>query len=175
MNSRSRWLMISVGLGILLNPLNSSMISVAIARLQHVYSIDFTAVSWIVFSFYIASAIAQPVMGKASDLFGRRKIFLAGLVVSLISSILAPFSPNFGWLIVSRIVQSIGTSMLIAVGTAIVRIHITEKQADALAGLSIFLSGAATIGPLQEEYLFNGGTGQRSSSSISRLLWRALY
>lgn len=115
MNSRSRWLMISVGLGILLNPLNSSMISVAIARLQHVYSIDFTAVSWIVFSFYIASAIAQPVMGKASDLFGRRKIFLAGLVVSLVSSILAPFSPNFGWLIVFRIVQSIGTSMLIAV------------------------------------------------------------
>ncbi|WP_374966485.1 MFS transporter [Lysinibacillus sp. RS5] len=147
MNSSSKWLMISVGLGILLNPLNSSMISVAIARLQHVYRIDFTAVSWIVFSFYIASAIAQPVMGKASDLFGRRKIFLAGLVVSLISSILAPFSPNFGWLIVSRIVQSIGTSMLIAVGTAIVRIHITEKQADALAGLSIFLSGAAAIGP----------------------------
>ncbi|WP_342492798.1 MFS transporter [Bacillus sp. FSL H8-0516] len=147
MNSRSRWLMISVGLGILLNPLNSSMISVAIARLQHVYSIDFTAVSWIVFSFYIASAIAQPVMGKASDLFGRRKIFLAGLVVSLVSSILAPFSPNFGWLIVFRIVQSIGTSMLIAVGTAIIRIHITEKQSDALAGLSIFLSGAAAIGP----------------------------
>lgn len=123
------------------------MISVAIARLQYVYSIDFTAVSWIVFSFYIASAIAQPVMGKASDLFGRRKIFLAGLVVSLVSSILAPFSPNFAWLIVSRIVQSIGTSMLIAVGTAIVRIHITEKQASALAGLSIFLSGAAAIGP----------------------------
>ncbi|AWB46670.1 MFS transporter [Paenibacillus sp. CAA11] len=147
MNTRSRWLMISVGLGILLNPLNSSMISVAITRLQHVYSIDYTAVSWIVFSFYIASAIAQPVMGKASDLFGRRKIFLAGLVVSLLSSILAPFSPNFGWLIVSRIVQSIGTSMLIAVGTAIVRVHITERQASALAGLSIFLSGAAAIGP----------------------------
>lgn len=147
MNARSRWLMISVGLGILLNPLNSSMISVAIARLQHVYRLDFTAVSWIIFSFYIASAIAQPVMGKASDLFGRRKIFLAGLIVSFVSSLLAPLSPNFGWLIVSRIVQSIGTSMMVAVGMAIVRIHITEKQATALSVLSIFLSGAAAIGP----------------------------
>jgi len=147
MNARSRWLMISVGLGILLNPLNSSMISVAIARLQHVYRLDFTVVSWIIFSFYIASAIAQPVMGKASDLFGRRKIFLAGLVVSFVSSLLAPLSPNFGWLIVSRIVQSIGTSMMVAVGMAIVRIHITEKQATALSVLSIFLSGAAAIGP----------------------------
>ncbi|AWX55048.1 MFS transporter [Brevibacillus brevis] len=147
MGAHNRWLMISVGLGILLNPLNSSMISVAIARLQNVYRLDFTVVSWMIFSFYIASAIAQPVMGKASDLFGRKKIFLTGLVVSFVASLLAPLSPSFGWLIVFRIVQSIGTSMMVAVGMAIVRIHITEKQATALSVLSIFLSGAAAIGP----------------------------
>ncbi|BAH42546.1 conserved hypothetical membrane protein [Brevibacillus brevis NBRC 100599] len=147
MGAHNRWLMIAVGLGIMLNPLNSSMISVAIARLQNVYRLDFTVVSWIIFSFYIASAIAQPVMGKASDLFGRKKIFLIGLVVSFVASLLAPLSPNFGWLIVFRIVQSIGTSMMVAVGMALVRIHITEKQATALSVLSIFLSGAAAIGP----------------------------
>ncbi|MCU6792367.1 MFS transporter [Paenibacillus sp. WQ 127069] len=144
---RSRWLLISVGLGMLLNPLNSSMISVAISRLQNVYHLDFTGVSWIIFSFYIASSIAQPVMGKASDIFGRKKIFLAGLIVSFVASLLAPLSPNFGWLIVFRIVQAIGTSMMVSVGMAIVRIHITEKQASALSVMSIFLSGAAAIGP----------------------------
>lgn len=147
MNARSRWLMISVGLGILLNPLNSSMVSVAIPRLQQVYQLDFTVVSWIIFSFYIASAIAQPVMGKASDIFGRRKIFLSGLVVAFVASLWAPLSPNFGWLLVSRIIQSIGTSMMVVVGMAIVRIYITEKQGTALSVLSIFLSGAAAIGP----------------------------
>jgi len=147
MDARSKWLMISVGFGILLNPLNSSMVAVVIPRLQEVFLLDFTVVSWIIFSFYIASAIAQPVMGKASDLFGRRKIFLTGLVVAFVASILAPLSPNFGWLIVFRIIQSIGTSMMLAVGMAIVRIHITEKQATALSVLSIFQSGAAAIGP----------------------------
>ncbi|MDO3676288.1 MFS transporter [Paenibacillus ehimensis] len=147
MNARSWWLMLSVGLGILLNPLNSSMVSVAIPRLQNVFQLDFTVVSWIIFSFYIASAIAQPVMGKASDLFGRKKIFLTGLLVAFVASLLAPLSPNFEWLIVFRIVQSIGTSMMVGVGMAIVRIQITEKQATALSVLSIFLSGAAAIGP----------------------------
>lgn len=147
MNVRSWWLLISVGLGVLLNPLNSSMISVAIVRLQNAYQLDFTVVSWIIFSFYIASAIAQPVAGKASDLFGRRKIFLIGLVAAFVVSLFAPLSPSFGWLIVFRIVQSIGTSMMVAVGMAIVRIHITEKQATALSVMSIFLSGAAAIGP----------------------------
>ncbi|MEK3788261.1 MFS transporter [Paenibacillus sp. FSL K6-1230] len=147
MSDRSRWLMISVGLGVLLNPLNSSMVSVAIARIQNEFQLGFTVVSWIIFSFYIASAIAQPIMGKASDLLGRRRIFLTGLVVSFVASLLAPISPNFGWLIVFRIVQAIGTSMMVAVGMALVRIHITEKQATALSVLSIFLSGAAAIGP----------------------------
>lgn len=147
MKARSWWLMISVGLGILLNPLNSSMVSVAIPRLQNAFQLDFRAVSWIIFSFYIASAIAQPVMGKVSDLFGRKKIFLAGLLVAFAASLLAPLFTSFGWLLLFRIVQSVGTSMMVAVGMAIVRIHIIEKQATALSVLSIFLSGAAAIGP----------------------------
>ncbi|WP_438448875.1 MFS transporter [Gorillibacterium sp. sgz5001074] len=147
MSVSNKRLIISVGLGILLNPLNSSMVSVAIARLQDVYRLDFTGISWIISSFYIASAIAQPIMGRASDLFGRRKIFITGLVVAFIASLLAPLSPNFGWLIAFRIVQSFGTSMMVAVGMAIVRIYITEKQATALSVLSIFLSGAAALGP----------------------------
>ncbi|MDF9839340.1 MULTISPECIES: MFS transporter [unclassified Paenibacillus] len=147
MKNHNSWLLISVGLGVLLNPLNSSMISIALTRLQEVYQLDYTAVSWVVFAFYIASSVAQPVMGKASDLFGRRRIFLAGLVVAFVASMLAPFSPGFGWLIVCRIIQSIGTSMMVAVGMAIVRIHIKENQAAALSVLSVFLSGAAAVGP----------------------------
>ncbi|WP_042203169.1 MFS transporter [Paenibacillus camerounensis] len=147
MKVNSRWLLIAIGLGVLLNPLNSSMISIALTRLQEVYQLDYTSVSWVVFAFYIASSIAQPVMGKASDLFGRRRIFLAGLVVAFAASMLAPFSPGFGWLIVFRIIQSVGTSMMVAVGMAIVRIHIKENQAAALSVLSVFLSGAAAVGP----------------------------
>lgn len=147
MQARSRWLMISIGLGIMLNPLNSSMVAVAIPGIQQAFGLDYTTVSWIIFAFYISSAVAQPVMGKASDLFGRRRIFLAGLVVAFIASLLAPLYPSFGWLIVLRIVQSIGTSMMVAVGMAIVRIHVVEKQSTALAILSAFLSGAAAIGP----------------------------
>ncbi|MFE6074013.1 MFS transporter [Paenibacillus sp. NPDC057886] len=157
MNARNIWLMISVGLGIMLNPLNSSMISIAIARLQQEFLLDVTAVSWIIFSFYIASAVAQPVMGKCSDLFGRRKIFLIGLVVVFVSSILSPLSPDFSWLIVFRIIQSVGTSMMVAVGMAIVRIHVTEKQAAALSILAMFLSGAAAIGPFLGGVLIHWG------------------
>ncbi|MFC0215713.1 MFS transporter [Paenibacillus chartarius] len=147
MGVRSRWMLISVGLGVLLNPLNSSMVAVAIPRLRHVFQLDFTVVSWVIVTFYLASAAAQPIMGKASDVFGRKNIFLTGLVIAFVASLAAPLSPSFGWLIVFRIVQSIGTSMMVAVGLAIVRVHIEEKQAAALSVLSSFQSGAAALGP----------------------------
>lgn len=147
MRAHSWWLMMAVGFGVLLNPLNSSMIAVAIPGLQQAFDLDYTRVSWVIFAFYIASAVAQPVMGKVSDLYGRRTIFLVGLLVAFAASLLAPLSTTFGWLIVFRIVQSIGTSMMVAVGMAIIRIHVTEKQATALSVISIFLSGAAAIGP----------------------------
>ncbi|GMK37398.1 putative MFS-type transporter YwoD [Paenibacillus sp. CCS19] len=147
MRTHSWSLLIAVGLGVLLNPLNSSMVAVAIPGLEQAFQLDFTQVSWIIFAFYIASAVAQPVMGKVSDLLGRRNLFLAGLSVAFAASLIAPLSTTFGWLIAFRIVQSIGTSMMIAVGMAIVRIHVTERQAMALSVLSIFLSGAAAIGP----------------------------
>lgn len=147
MTVRRTWFMASISLGILLNPLNSSMISVAIAKLQSVYQITFTDVSWMIFAFYISSAIAQPVMGKVGDLFGRKKVFLAGLIVVFITSMFAPLSPNYSWLIGFRVLQSIGTSMIAAVGMAMVRIYITERQAGALSVLSVFLSGASAFGP----------------------------
>ncbi|MGO4119151.1 MFS transporter, partial [Rhizobium ruizarguesonis] len=60
---------------------------------------------------------------------------------------LAPFAPTFGWLLVFRVLQSIGTSMVVSVGIAIVRFQIAEKQGTALGVLSLFQSGAAAIGP----------------------------
>lgn len=141
------WLPISIGLGVMLNPLNSSMVSVAIPALQKAFDLDYTSVSWIVLAFYVSSAAAQPIMGRAGDLFGRRRVFLTGLIVAFAASAVAPFSANFIWLIALRIIQSIGTSMMVAVGMAIVRVHVQDRQASALATLSIFLSGAAAIGP----------------------------
>jgi len=147
MKARDRLLIFAVGLGVLLNPFNSSMISVAIPNLQQLFQLNYTEVSWVIFCFYIASTVAQPIMGRASDLVGRRKIFLTGLIVSLLTSLLAPLSPSFGWLILFRTIQAVGTSMMLAVGMAMIKIHITEKQAAALAFLAIFLNGAAAIGP----------------------------
>lgn len=142
------WLFVlTIGLGTLLNPLNSSMISVALTRMQHEFALTFADASWLISIFYIASAAGQPVMGKLSDMFGPKKLFLSGLLLVACSAILAPFSPNFPFLLGCRALMAIGSSTLFPSGMSMVRTHITKGQAKALATLSIFASTSAAFGP----------------------------
>ena len=113
--SRFRWgvptsLLSSIALGTLLNPLNSSMIAVALVPLQHHFAVGVATVSWLVSAFYVAAAVAQPVMGRLVDLLGARRLFIAGLLVVCLASLLAPFAPGFWWLVGARILLAVGTS-----------------------------------------------------------------
>ncbi|QSO55324.1 MFS transporter [Alicyclobacillus curvatus] len=133
------------------------MISVAVARLQHAFSLNFAQVSWLISTYYLASAIAQPVMGKVADSIGRKRVYLAGLILVVISSITAPFAPTFTWLIALRLIQSVGSGALFPAGMAIVRQWVTERQAQALAFLGVFSSGAAAFGPSIGGFLMHVG------------------
>ncbi|MFC7392882.1 MFS transporter [Scopulibacillus cellulosilyticus] len=155
---RKPWLLVvTIGLGTLLNPLNSSMISVALTRLQHEFDLTFASVSWLISTFYLASAVGQPIMGKLSDMFGPKRMFLAGLIIICLASILAPFSPNFGWLIVFRMLQAIGSSTLFPSGMLMIRQSISKNRARALSILSIFSSTSAAFGPSIGGFLINFG------------------
>lgn len=142
------WLLIvTIALGVLLNPLNSSMIAVALTRFQQDFHLSFANVSWLISTYYLASAVSQPIMGKMSDMFGPKRLFLIGLVLIAVASIVAPFSPGFIWLVSFRIIQAIGSSTLFPSGMSMIRKSITERQARALALLAVFSSTSAAFGP----------------------------
>jgi len=150
-------LITTIALGVLLNPLNSSMIAVGLSRIQEEFQLSFQDASWIISTYYLSSAVAQPIMGKLSDMFGRKRMFLYGLVLVFIASILAPLSPGFGWLIGFRIIQSIGSSALYPAGMGIIRKYITKQQAKSLGTLSIFSSVSAAFGPSIGGFLIQFG------------------
>lgn len=150
-------LLVAVACGTLLNPLNTSMISVALSRFQEEYRLLFSELSWLISTYYIASAVAQPVMGKLSDLFGRKRVFLTGLALVTAASALAPLSPGFGWLIGFRIIQAVGSSALYPAGMGLVRQEAGEQQAKAFAVLSVFSSTSAALGPALAGFLIHYG------------------
>jgi len=81
-----RWLAISVALGNLLVPLNSTMIVVALPQVARDLQVDVAQTSWIITSYLIAMAALQPIAGRVGDRLGRRNVMLAALVYFALAS-----------------------------------------------------------------------------------------
>lgn len=140
-------LLVAVASGTLLNPLSSSLIAVALVDLAREFGASFASVSWLISVFYLSSAVGQPVMGRLGDLFGPRRLFLAGLLVLGLSSAVAPLAPDLGTLLTVRAVQALGSSAVYPSGMAIIRRVVVEGRARALAVVSVFSSVVAAVGP----------------------------
>src|SRR5438045_1618744 len=87
----SRRLVGTILLGTLLNPLNSSMIAVALVPMRDDFGVTLAAASWLVTAFYVTAAIGQPLMGRVADVIGPKRVFCAGWVVVILTGVLAPF------------------------------------------------------------------------------------
>src|SRR5690348_12261757 len=116
-----RRMVAAVALATLLNPLNSSMIAVALVPIQAEFHASVGDAAWLIAGFYIAAAVGQPLMGRLADQLGPRRVFLTGLVLAGVAGPLAPFAPSIGWLAWLRVLQSIGTSAAYPSGMAMLR------------------------------------------------------
>ena len=144
-----RRLLVAVLFGTPLNPLNSSMIAVALNRLQGDFGISLLTVTWLINGFYLAAAVAQPLMGRIADRFGPRRTFLAGLVLVTLTGLAAPLVPNFGALIAIRVLQALGTSTAYPAALAMIRAASGGRPpARALGVLSIAANASAALGPV---------------------------
>jgi len=145
--SRPNLLILAVALGVILNPLNTTMITVALPEIRKEFGLTSSDISWLIASYFMVSAVFLPLIGKLSDHYGRKKIFLLGLILVAISSITAPLSPNMLFLLGMRTIQAIGTSALYPAGIGIVRNHINKNQNRVIGTLSIFATTSAAFGP----------------------------
>lgn len=138
-------------IGSLLNPLNTTMISTALVAIGHHFGIGAADTAWLISVLYLASAVAQPVLGKLADVLGPRRVFLVGLVVVIASGLVGTVAPSFGWLIVSRLLLGIGTSAAYPAAMAVLRDESARigraTPRSVLARLSFAALGSAAVGP----------------------------
>lgn len=96
--------------GVGLNPVNSTLISTALAPISHDLRIDAGRVTLLISALYLTCAIAQPTAGKLSEIIGPRSVFMAGAALVMIGGLLGGFAPNLGVLLTSRVLIGAGTS-----------------------------------------------------------------
>ncbi|MEV0435400.1 DHA2 family efflux MFS transporter permease subunit [Nocardia sp. NPDC050413] len=144
------WLgLIAVSLGVALIVVDLTIVNVIVAPIVDDLAITSIQAQWIQESYAIVFAALLLLTGRLSDLYGARRLFLIGLVVFGVTSLLAALAPSGGLLILARFLQGIGGAMILPTSLALVNSAFTGKargQAFAIWGSTI--GAAAAVGPL---------------------------
>lgn len=105
--------------------------------------------SWIATAAMLVSAIAVPIVGKLSDLYGRRRFYLGGLIFFMLGSILAGAAQNFWFLVFARAVQGVGMGTIMPLSQTIIGDIIPPRQRGKYQGMMGGIFGVTSIaGPL---------------------------
>jgi EmrB/QacA subfamily drug resistance transporter len=113
----------------------TTVISAKIIGLE--LGMDIVTIGWVSTIFILAAAMFQIPFGKLGDLFGRKKIFLSGVILFTISSILLPMAVNSSIFIVLRFFQGIGAAFIFATGNAILTAVYPPYQRGKAIGINV--------------------------------------
>ena len=137
--------LVSIMLGMLLGALDQTVVGTAMPRviadlngLQHY--------AWVTTAYLIASAVSMPIWGKLSDSFGRRRFYMAGMVLFVIGSALCGQSRSMAELIAFRAVQGLGGGAMMSINQAIVGDIFPPATRAKWQGMMMGVFGFATIG-----------------------------
>jgi EmrB/QacA subfamily drug resistance transporter len=117
---RRWWALAAMSLAAFMAYLDNNIVNVAIPTIQHSLHLSVSGLEWVVSSYLLTLAGLLLVGGRLADVFGRRRLFLAGLAVFTLSSLAAGLSGSGGTLIASRAIQGIGAALLMPATLAII-------------------------------------------------------
>ncbi|SCF59355.1 Major Facilitator Superfamily protein [Streptomyces sp. MnatMP-M27] len=165
-----RRLLAPMMLGSVLNPVNSSIISVSLVPIGAAFGAPPSQTAWLVSALYLATAIGQPVVGRLIDLYGPRRLFLAGTTLTGIAGLIGLLAPNLGALIAARVVLGFGTCAGYPASMYLIRSEARRTGKDSPAGvlatLAIANQTVAILGPPLGGLLIGLG-GWRSTFAVN--------
>nr|BBH85617.1 MFS transporter [Thermosporothrix sp. COM3] len=144
------WLaLLSMMFGLFMVLMDVTIVNVALNEIQTRLQTDLTTVSWVLNAYNLGFAVLLVTMGRLADLFGRKRMFLFGMIMFSLGSLLCGLAPNIGFLIAARALQSIGAAAINPISLAIIT-HIFPPQirGRAIGIWGAAIGAAAAAGPL---------------------------
>ncbi len=156
------------GMGFFTDAYDLFVIGIVVVLIETEWKLSTTQVSWLNSATLLASAVGAIVFGRIADILGRKKIYGYEVLILAIGAIASAFSPNYTFLLVSRIILGIGIGGDYPVSATIMSEYSSKATRGKMVGLVFSMQGAGlVVGPLIAAILL-------SSGASNNLTWRLL-
>jgi EmrB/QacA subfamily drug resistance transporter len=148
------WLIVGlVSIGAFIGQLDATIVQLALPTLGRTFHASLESVSWVSLAYLVAFASCLPIFGRLCEMFGRKSLYLAGYILFVVASALCGLASDLTWLVVFRVLQGIGGSLLGANSISIlVRAVDEDRRGRALgyfaAAQAIGMSAGPAVGGL---------------------------
>src|SRR6185312_10701310 len=171
MSRPERLILVAAILGSFVAFLDMSVVNVALPAIRRSLGGGISAQQWIVDAYLLSLSSLILIAGSVSDLFGRKRVFVAGLVGFGLTSVLCALAPTPTFLIAARGLQGVAAALLVPSSLALILDGFTgEAQAHAIGTWTAWTGISFLIGPLLGGALVDAGGSASSAGS-----WRWVF
>src|SRR5438045_4146374 len=137
---RKWWTLAAVSFGLFMIMLDNTVVNVALPSIQRDLNVSVSQLEWVVNAYFLTFAVLMITGGKLADMLGRRRIFMAGLVVFTLSSLACGLAPTGSLLIAFRAVQGVGAAMMNPATLSIITATFPPRQRGMAMGICVGVS-----------------------------------
>ncbi len=162
--SRKWWTLAGACAGLFLLMLDSTVVALALPVIHREVGASSEALQWILNIYLLTVAIFVISAGRLGDMFGRKRVFLIGMLIFAAGSVLSAFANSSEMLVAGRVVQGIGAAPILTLSLAIVCNVFPDRteQARALGIWAAVSAIALAVGPL-------------AGGALAEIDWRAIF
>jgi len=134
-------------LGLLLVSISGATVSVAFPQITTVFSTSLITAGWILSIYQLTASVAMPLLGKAGDVFGQKRLFMLCITFFTAGSLFCAIAPNIQCLIVARLLQALGGGGIIPISIGIIAEQFPESRQQAIGLFASIPPIGQIIGP----------------------------
>lgn len=160
--------LVVVAFAFVMDLLDNTIVNVAIPTIQTNLHASFAAIQWLIAGYSLTFALMLITGGRMGDVFGYKKLFMAGVAGFTLASLLCGVSVNPGMLITARLIQGVMAALMVPQVMSLMQVMYAPNERGAVNGLFGALGGvAASLGPVIGGLLIK--------ANIAGLDWRPIF